>query len=348
LVPATSQITFKLYNPKTKKTIWKSVNASGFKSNGRSCKSDQFEIKHTGTPTTEETYLVTANLDKTTQISLKFTKPASAPGFKLGDGPHGGISIFGKDQEDGKRDGIVVHRFHPLVKSSGSLMIDGQVYDATGEAMFVGAIQGMRPDSVASRWNFAFFTSGGGNENGKFGDVRAVQMELETTDQYGSKGPKSGRTKVNIGAVYTSEQSTPLFVTGQTYNSPSATPFPKVSDDVSTATHLSTGADKETGYSVPLGVAFEWQGKRIDGKGQASAKVVVDKLGLNVGEGGLIEKVDVLAEIPYVIRKGLAAVTGTKPFLYQYLNPATLELNVDEEVVPVKGWLFSEATFVSA
>jgi hypothetical protein len=31
----------------------------------------------------------------------------------------------------------------------------------------------------------------------------------------------------------------------------------------------------------------------------------------------LIEKVDVLAEIPYVIRKGLAAVTGTKPYIYQ-------------------------------
>jgi hypothetical protein len=30
-------------------------------------------------------------------------------------------------------------------------MIDGQVIDATGEAMFVGAIQGMRPDSVSSQ-----------------------------------------------------------------------------------------------------------------------------------------------------------------------------------------------------
>jgi hypothetical protein len=136
-------------------------------------------------------------------------------------------------------------------------------------------------------------------------------------DQYGSKGAKSGRTKVNIGAIYTSTQSTPLVVTGQTHDAPGATPFPNISSDISTATHLSTGADKETGYNVPLGVSFEWQGERVDGKGNAGAKVTVDTLGLNVGEGGLIEKVDVLAEIPYVIRKGLAAVTGTKPFLYQ-------------------------------
>lgn len=40
-------------------------------------------------------------------------------------------------------------------------------------------------------------------------------------------------------------------------------------------------------------------------------------LGKTVGEGGLIEKVDVLAEIPYVVRKALSAVTGTKPYIYQ-------------------------------
>jgi hypothetical protein len=72
-------------------------------------------------------------------------------------------------------------------------------------------------------------------------------------------------------------------------------------------------------------VSFEWEGPRVDGKGKAGAKVTIDTLGLNTGEGGLIEKVDVLAEIPYVIRKGLAAVTGTKPFLYQVIlnDPST-------------------------
>lgn len=36
-----------------------------------------------------------------------------------------------------------------------------------------------------------------------------------------------------------------------------------------------------------------------------------------LGEGGLIEKVDVLAEIPYVIKKGLTAMTGTNAYIYQ-------------------------------
>ena len=53
----------------------------------------------------------------------------------------------------------------------------------------------------------------------------------------------------------------------------------------------------------------------------------MDKLGIDLGQGGLIEKVDVLAEIPYVIRKALAAVTGTKPYIYQVSHPSS-ELQV--------------------
>ena len=37
---------------------------------------------------------------------------------------------------------------------------------------------------LASRWNFCFFTSGGGNKDSELGSVRAVQMEFETTVGY--------------------------------------------------------------------------------------------------------------------------------------------------------------------
>lgn len=42
LIPATAQMTFKLFNPTTKTTTWKSVNVSNFKHDGRNCKSDSF------------------------------------------------------------------------------------------------------------------------------------------------------------------------------------------------------------------------------------------------------------------------------------------------------------------
>ncbi|WWD17189.1 hypothetical protein CI109_101627 [Kwoniella shandongensis] len=354
VIPATTQMTFKHYNPNTKKTTWRSINATGAKFNDRGVKSDQFEIRHAGTPTTEETYTVSASLDKTVQLNITYTRPSSAPGFKYGEGPEGGISSFGKDRSAEKRDGYVVHRFHPLLHSSGTVIIDGQVVDAKGEATWIHAIQGMRPNLVASRWNFAFFTNGGGfGEDEKLGSVRALQMEFETTDDYGPKGSKSGRTKVNIGAVYTSGQTpVPFLITGQTHapsnSSADDNPaYPTVNQDISSATHLSPVRDKETSYAIPEGIEFKWEGDRRDGKGRVSADVKLEKAGQVLNENGLIEKVDVLAEIPYVIRKGLAAVTGTKPFIYQWHNPATLNVTLDGEVIPVKGWLYNEASYVS-
>ncbi|KAK8864504.1 hypothetical protein IAR55_001754 [Kwoniella newhampshirensis] len=350
LVPATTQMTFKHYNPKTGKTTWRSVNATGAKFHDRGCKSDQFEIRHAGTPTTEETYTISAHLDKTVQLNITYTRPSSAPGFKYGEGPEGGISTFGKDRTPEKRDGYVVHRFHPLMHSAGTVIIDGQVVDAKGDAIFIHAIQGMRPNLVASRWNFAFFTSGGGFEEGKLGSVRAVQMEFETTDDYGPSGPKSGRTKVNVGAVYTSGQEpVPFLITGQTHSPASSEKpvYPTSSQDVSSARHISPAKDKETGYAVPEGLEFKWEGDRRDGKGRISAISKQEKAGAVLGQGGLIEKVDVLAEIPYVIRKGLAAVTGTKPYIYQWHNPSTLDVTIGDETIPVKGWLYTEASYVS-
>jgi hypothetical protein len=44
LVPAQTQLTFKLYNPHTKKVVWRSLNASGFKpsADGRGGKANEF------------------------------------------------------------------------------------------------------------------------------------------------------------------------------------------------------------------------------------------------------------------------------------------------------------------
>jgi hypothetical protein len=62
---------------------------------------DTQEIKHTGTAAGSEAYAVTANLDKSVQITATFTRPADAPGFKYGAGEKGGFSYLGKDQTDG-------------------------------------------------------------------------------------------------------------------------------------------------------------------------------------------------------------------------------------------------------
>lgn len=354
LVPSTTQFTFKLYNPHTKKTLWKSINATGFTVNekdGRSCKTNEFEIKHTGSssPGSSETYTIHANLDKTTQISIVYLRPESAPGFKYGAGEEGGYSRFGKE----RGDGFVIHRFHPRVQSTGQVMIDGQVVDAKGESMFVHAIQGMRPNLIASRWNFAFFSTAPGKEDEKLGSVSAIEMEFETIDDYGAKGPKSGRVKSNIGVIYSSKLGSPLLVVGQTAPSPAADVYVSlhtngaVQDSVCRATHTSSGRDQETGYDAPLGLRYEWEGAASTEKGKVRAEVEV-KTSLTPGEGGLIEKVNVLNEIPYLIRKALSSITGTKPYIFQYHNLVTLNVTLaDGTAVPVSGWMFNEASFIS-
>jgi hypothetical protein len=144
-------------------------------------------------------------------------------------------------------------------------------------------------------------------------------------DAYGPQGAKSGRTKVNIGAIYTSTTSNPLLVTGQT-SSPSGG-FQNPSGDISSAVQTRNLKDKDTGYAAPGHIKFQWKGKG------GEATVEADQ-GIVTGENGLIEKVDVLAEIPYVIRKALAAVTGTKPYIYQvsHLTIAVLEQRSDKVV----------------
>lgn len=117
---------------------------------------------------------------------------------------------------------------------------------------------------------------------------------------------------MNVGGVYTSAlpQSILLGV-GQTHAA-KANQYPEISKDIVTAEHLNTAMDAETGYKAPHGLAFVWGGERADGKGQAKATSTIPD-----AWSGLMEKVDVLAELPYVLRKGVTAVTGAKPYIFQ-------------------------------
>ena len=133
-------------------------------------------------------------------------------------------------------------------------------------------------------------------------------------DDYGPDGKNSGRTKCNVGVVYSSKlDSAPLLCVGQTHAPmPAGEVYPVPNNDVAACQHLDVEKDHETGYLAPHGITFSWAGERVDNKAPAKADIKVADVW-----DGLLEKVDVLAEIPYVLRKGLAAVTGAKPFIFQ-------------------------------
>ncbi|KAG8969026.1 putative cell survival pathways protein [Tulasnella sp. 427] len=204
--------------------------------------------------------------------------------------------------------------------------------------MFVQAIQGMRPNLVASRWNFAHFES----EDNK---TSATMMEFTSTPAYGKKGDGSGGAAVNVG--YVVKDGKLVVVTGETI-------WPgELADDAaavqSRAKHHDTKKDKDTGYNAPTRLSYHWKGPSLLADAPGTVSAAID---LPVGDpqsySGLIEKVDVLAEIPKVVKAVLAYAAGTKPYIYTWMNPATLSVTLpDGKAEEVKGVVFNEATFIS-
>jgi hypothetical protein len=343
----TTQLVTRIYDPNAKETTWRSTNVANFYpgEDKRSSKSDQFTIAYKSTPGAEfeESYSILGRFGDDLQVSIDIKRPATIPGFKIGKGPKGGFSYFGPDVA--KPEGYVVHRFWPRFASTGIIVNNGQATSFAGPGMFVHAIQGMRPNLVAASWNFAHFQSD------EHGGVSAIQMELTTTDAYGKKGTGSGKVVVNVGS---------LVVGGKLAAVTAETKWPgePVADKLtvlSRATHHDKSLDDFTGYNIPSTISFDWAGPSVvpgvEGNLRAGLSVQVGTPGKEIG---LIEKVDVMAEIPGFVKAVVSYVAGAKPYIYQYLNPATLKITGPDALVPglsggleVKGRLYNEATFIS-
>ncbi|THH20727.1 hypothetical protein EW146_g686 [Bondarzewia mesenterica] len=336
----TIQFTCKIFNPKTGESVWRSVNVSNFVTpppglDKRSSKADQFTITHKSHPDSDfpESYSLSVNLSNDFQVSLEIRRPASVPGYKVGKGPEGGYSYFGADPK--KADGYVIHRFWPRDIATGHIILDGKAMPIEGPGMFVHAIQGMRPNLVASRWNFAHFQSQA------HGGVSAIQMEFTTIDAYGRKGSGSGFATANIGS---------LVIGGKLVTVTAETKWPgetqaENAEVISRAVHLKPVHDPDTGYAQPTELLFRWAGPSLlpDAPGKIDGTISVE-VGDPASPKGLIEKVDVLAEIPSVVKAVVSYVAGTKPYIYQWINPTKLVLTGPDTIVPDSPRQFGRST----
>lgn len=100
-----------------------------------------------------------------------------------------------------------------------------------GKAMFVHALQGMKPHHAAAKWNFVDFQGP---------NYSAVMMEYTTPASY-------GKTVVAVGGIVKDGE---ILVAGSNNK----------------VTHLAFNDDKENEWPEPSAVKYEWSGKTKDGK----------------------------------------------------------------------------------
>lgn len=139
-------------------------------------------------------------------------------------------------------------------------------------------------------------------------------MELTTVDAYGKRGAGSGKVVVNVGSLVVGGKL--VAVTAET-----KWPGEPVADEpsvLSRAIHHDKSVDSFTGYSIPSTISFHWAGPSVvsgaEGSLNADLSVQVGEPGKEIG---LIEKVDVMAEIPGFVKTFVSYVAGLKPYIYQ-------------------------------
>ena len=160
---------------------------------------------------------------------------------------------------------------------------------------------------IARTWNFALFQSD------EHGGVASILMEFESTEGYGAatRTEGGGGVKVTIGALVANDKL--LSVTG-------STTYPgQMPQGLTAAEHRNTLKDAETSYVVPSEVRYVWGGTAIENNKAIRGEMLVkykNEKDSDVARG-LIEKVDFLAHIPYVVRKAVHVFAKTKPYIYQ-------------------------------
>lgn len=97
--------------------------------------------------------------------------------------------------------------------------------------------------------------------------------------------------------------------------------------------------DSFSGYEIPSEVEYKWAGTAKDGR--------LVKIEMKVPLRRLLDKIDLLSELPYLIRKFIQTCI-TAPFVYQWFEEATAAVTLGDEKLTLKGRVFHENAFLSA
>lgn len=216
-----------------------------------------------------------------------------------------GKTVYGDNIEEPW--GSMRHVFWPRNKVTGEIITSGTTIKINGYSLVIMALQGMKPHHAAASWNFLNFHSK---------SVSAVVMEFTTPKSYAA-------TKVSLAFIANDEGIIAV----------------SVNNDI---VHQKVEID-EIGWPKPNAIEFNLHGvdpKATDEEVASNAKPVEVKV---YGDLHLMERVDVMHEIPAFVKNIVSGVAGTKPYIYQYCDDLTIEVgDVKETSI---AWV--ETTFIT-
>jgi Svf1-like C-terminal lipocalin-like domain/Svf1-like N-terminal lipocalin domain len=170
-----------------------------------------------------DTYTIKSAANEGCLVNLKVKR--QSPGFQAGKD---GTSYFGTDPENPW--GSIFHRFWPRCTVEGTMQTTSKTYNMKGRALYIKAIQGMKPHHAAAKWNFVDFHTP---------TYSAVLMEFTTPLSY-------GRTTVSVGGVVKDGE---LLYAGP-----------------ATVKHTKSTQDSDVDWPEPRAILIEWKGKSPDGQ----------------------------------------------------------------------------------
>ncbi|GAV51724.1 hypothetical protein ZYGR_0AF01950 [Zygosaccharomyces rouxii] len=366
-----AQFTFRVYNTKEGKeglNLWTSTKLENFRIDGPNFYADNLSVELSQD---NRTYHFKSNVNEKSKVDLTFTR--LTPGCKVGEDPS---TYYGDNIEEPW--GKMRHVFWPRNKVTGKMDLRVPVKqqeseDAKGEqasqntkqqdreqengenegngeseemeeeeeeledlhinftdespalSMFVMAFQGMKPHHAAKAWNFLYFHSE---------DHSVSLMEFITPKSYAN-------TKVSVGIITSKDKVLSVSVNNE-------------------VRHLNSSVDS-VGWNVPKNLSVTFNGIKSTVTDEEVAAVVAasanspaekekfdkDTQLIAVVEGKLdrlVERIDVMNEIPNFVKSIVSGVAGTKPYIYQYADEFTLQL---QGASKEKGLAWAEVTFIS-
>jgi len=225
-----------------------------------------------------------------------------SPGFQVGID---GKTYYGTDPK--APWGSMRHAFWPRNTVEGTIVTDDGPIDFKGKALFVHALQGMKPHHAAAKWNFVDFQGP---------NYSACMMEYTTPPSYGS-------TVVNVGGLIKHDE---IICAGAS----------------NSASHSKIDEDPDNDWPEPSEVTYEWSGKTKDGKDVTAVlagplDTRLDRVDVMAEVPGFVKNIVSAASgtKPYIYQYS------------PHVNPISLKLKIGDEEVTEEGILFSEATFIS-